>query len=156
MTDKLVMERRAADNAYLHPDFHGALSVGLEYIQTHYGDDAVRDYLRQFARQFYAPLTAALRERGLIAMREHLEQLYAVEGGHVELTMTEDELTMTVDQCPAVQHMRARELPVSPLWHETTRTVYETICEDTSTTFEMIDYEPQTGACRARFSRRAA
>ena len=50
-----VVRRTAQDNRYLHKDFHGALSVGLEYVEHHFGEEAVRDYLRQFARAFYAP-----------------------------------------------------------------------------------------------------
>ena len=36
------LERRAADNAYFHPDFHGALSCGIEYLDAQYGAEAVR------------------------------------------------------------------------------------------------------------------
>ena len=39
---KEVMRRQASDNPYLHRDFHGALSAGIEYLDRHYGEDAVR------------------------------------------------------------------------------------------------------------------
>jgi hypothetical protein len=34
---RLRMERRASDNTYLHKDFHGALSAGLDYLRLTYG-----------------------------------------------------------------------------------------------------------------------
>ena len=42
---KQTMHRTAGDNAYLHQDFHGALSVGIDYVHDHYGEQAVRDYI---------------------------------------------------------------------------------------------------------------
>lgn len=67
---KEVIDRRASDNEYLHKDFHGALSAGIEYLQKNYGTQAVRDYLRQFALAFYSPLKKALGKRGLVAIKE--------------------------------------------------------------------------------------
>ena len=66
---KQRMQRSAGDNEYLHPDFHGALSAGIEYLHQQYGEEAVREYLWQFARAFYAPLTNDLQRRGLVALR---------------------------------------------------------------------------------------
>ena len=73
---KEVMERTARESVYFHQDFHGALSVGIEYLHEQYGEQAVRDYLREFALSFYAPLRRALREKGLAALKDHFEALY--------------------------------------------------------------------------------
>ena len=43
---KRIMQRAASDNVYRHPDFHGALSTGIEYLDAKYGPEAVREYLR--------------------------------------------------------------------------------------------------------------
>jgi hypothetical protein len=102
---KEVMTRTASQNTYLHKDFHGALSVGLIYVQDHFGDDAVREYLRDFARAFYAPLTASVRELGLIALKEHFEKIYDLEGGDTSIKYTNDELIIDVKACPAVTHI---------------------------------------------------
>lgn len=85
-----TMRRKASDNRYLHKDFHGALSLGLEYLERHYGDEAVRDYLRQFVTSFHGPLRAAIRDRGLPALKEYLEGIYRLEGGNIRTTLTED------------------------------------------------------------------
>ena len=67
---KEVMRRSASDNAYLHKDFHGALSAGIEYVYQKYGAEAVRKYLRQFASSFYTPLKADVQRRGLVAFKD--------------------------------------------------------------------------------------
>ena len=88
-----VLHRSAADNEYLHKDFHGALSTGIEYLQQHYGASAVREYLWQFASTFYAPLTADINTRGLAALQEHLQRIYEQEGGEISITMTRNSLS---------------------------------------------------------------
>lgn len=68
---RLRMERRTSDNTYLHKDFHGATSAGPDDLRLTYGDEAVRDFLCQFARAWYQPMREALHRQGLVALREH-------------------------------------------------------------------------------------
>jgi hypothetical protein len=153
---KEVMHREAADNEYLHRDFHGALSVGIAYVDEHYGPEAVRAFLRRFTETFYAPLTDAIRRRGLIALKERIESVYATEGGTVDAQLSADELRVEVAACPAVAHMRANDYPVADLFFETSRTVYEALVDQTPFAMEWQDYDPVTGRSRFRFYRRPA
>lgn len=149
-----VMRRTASDNVYLHKDFHGALSEGIEYIHDRFGEEAVREYLRQFAAAYYAPLTADMKVRGLAALKEHLQRIYRQEDGRFTIRESENELTLTVEACPAVGHMRAAGYRVARLFHETTKTVNETICEGTPFAAELVEYDPTTGRSVQRFYRR--
>ena len=153
---KQIMRRRAADNVYLHKDFHGAMSAGIQYLEERYGADAVVEYLRQFTRAYYAPLTAAIRQRGLVALQEHLERMYEQEGGTVRIALSDDELLLEVEACPAVSHMRERGYSVARMFVETTRTVHEALLEGTAFAFELLEYEPQSGRSRQRFYRSGA
>ncbi len=151
-----VLRRTARDNPYLHKDFHGALSVGLEHLEERFGAEAVREYLRQFAAVFYAPLAADLKRRGLAALKEHFARVYEEEGGKVEITLSEDELRIQVHACPAVTHMQGRGYPVARLFHETTKTVNEAICEGAPYAAELLEYDARTGRSIQRFCRRRA
>ena len=146
-----VMKRKASDNEYLHKDFHGALSCGIEYLHQRFGPDAATLFLRNFARSFYAPLRERIKNQGLRAIREHYEQVYAIEGGKIQFTATEDELVLRVAACPAVQHMRSRGYPVARLFHETINTA---LCEGTCFDAELLKYDPETGRSVQRFFRR--
>ena len=148
-----IIRRRASDNEYLHKDFHGALSVGIEYLHRVYGEQAVRDYLGRFGRVFYAPLRDAIKARGLIALKEHWENIYKIEGGRIEIELSDDEMILKVEACPAVVHMRRQGYPVAELYHETTRTVNDAICEATGFAAELLEYEAQTGRSVQRFYR---
>ena len=151
---KETMDRRASDNDYLHKDFHGALSAGIEYLHDHYGADAVRDYLRQFTITYYAPLIRKLKQEGLSALREHFEKMYEIEGCDTEITCTDDELVISVETCPAVRHMQANGYPVARLFHETTKTVNEALCEGTPFAAVLVEHDEKTGRCVQRFYRR--
>jgi hypothetical protein len=150
-----TMRRHASDNEYLHKDFHGALSAGIEYLDRNYGEEAVREYLRRFATSFYAPLTAEIRKRGLVALKEHFEAIYAHEGGRIRTILTEEELTLEVEACPAVAHMRQHGYAVAGRFIETERTVNAALCEGTAFESELVEYDPQTGRSVQRFRRRA-
>lgn len=149
-----VMRRDADDNEYLHRDFHGALSAGIQYLHENFGEDAVRDYLWQFARAFYAPLTADIQHRGLVALEEHFRSMYSREGGDVQITRSGDQLWVEVRACPAVNHMRKHGYVVAQLFHETTNTVNRAICHDTPFDAELLEYDETTGAGTQRFYRR--
>jgi hypothetical protein len=151
---KRIMRRRAGDNEYLHPDFHCALNRGLLYLEKHFGPRAVTDYLRRFAREYYAPLTRALAEQGLAPLRAYIERIYAVEKAEVHIEQSEDEMTVRVPWCPAVKRIRERGEAISPLFAETTRAVNNAICEGTPFRAELREYDPETGAAVQRFVRR--
>ncbi len=151
---KEVMRRQASDNEYLHKDFHGALSVGLDYLEKNFGEESVTEFLYQFARSFYAPLTDTTRDRGLAALEAHFRQIYSAEGAAFEITASEDELTLRVEACPAVAHMRANNYPVARLWRETDETVDRAIVEGTEFDAETLEYDETTGRSVRRFFRR--
>jgi len=150
---KDVMRRRAADNEHYHADFHGALSAGIEYLDSRLGLQAVREYLRQFANAYYAPLKADIRRRGLPAIRDHYEKVYRREGGRIDVEMSPDELVIRVRACPAVTHMRSRRYAIARAFSETTRTVNEALCEGAAFAAELDEYDDRTGQAVVRFRR---
>ena len=148
-----VMRRKASDNVYLHKDFHGGLSGAIDYLHQNYGEQAVKDFLRRFSLTFYSPLSSVLRERGLCALKEHFEKIYRDEGGKIEMEFSQDEMILKVQACPAVMHMRKHGYRVAEMFSETTRTVNEAICEGTSFSAELLEYEAETGRSVQRFYR---
>lgn len=151
---KEFMERKASDNEYLHKDFHGALSNGIDYLEKNYGKDAVREYLLQFSNSYYAPLKNEICTNGLVALKSYIERIYQVEGGKVNIAFSEDEMIVEIADCPAVSHMKAQGYHVACLFSETTRTVNEAICEDTPYAAELLEYDEETGRSVQRFVRR--
>jgi len=132
----------ASDNVYLHKDFHGALSVGIDYLEENFGEEAVREYLRDFTNTYFAPLKEEVKQRG------------QKEGGEAEITLNDNELIVRVAACPAVTHMHQHGYAVTNMFYETTKTVNEALIADTDFAAELVEYDEETGRSVQRFYRR--
>ncbi len=87
-----TLRQKTPDSKYYHPDFHIAFNYGIEYLHNNFGEESVREYLVQFANVYYAPLKKALQDKGLIAIKEHYENIYQIENAIFSLTISENEL----------------------------------------------------------------
>ena len=76
-----VLDCKASDNAYLHKDFHGAMSYAISYLDAHYGDAGIKEYLEQVAKNAYSPLIEAVKQEGLSAIEKHLRKIFELEQG---------------------------------------------------------------------------
>lgn len=152
---KEIMRRKAADNPYLHKDFHIAFNYGIDYLNKNFGEESVTEYLQQFAGSFYSPLKKSLNERGLIAIKEHYKKIYKIEEAEFKMKFSQDELVIHLSASPAVMHIRTSGHVVAELFHETVTTINKTICKDTLFDFELLEYDKENGACIQRFYRRS-
>ena len=153
-----VMDRRAADNKYLHRDFHVTNDLGVTYIAEKYGPEGVDEYLRTFADGFYGPLTEKIKAEGLAAMEAHIKEIYEIEEASDALTITrtgekggKEELSIALTYCPAVRFMRAHGHVPSPYYRRLTETVDDEIAKNAGYGFEMLSYDEETGAASYRF-----
>lgn len=154
---KKVMERRSSDNKYLHRDFHVSADNGLRYVGENFGDNGVKEYLRTFACAYYKPLVEDVKNRGLTALKEQIENIYLIEEMPevVHCTLTQDQLSVSVDRCPAISYFNQIGYRPSKWYVELTRTVNETIADQCDLGFELISYCEETGAANYRFFKRA-
>ncbi len=148
---KQSITQKASDNPYFHRDFHIAFNFGLEYIHKKFGEESVREYLMQFARTLYAPLMEAINEKGLIAIKDHYEKIYNVEGADYDMDHSKDELIIRLFSSPAVTYIKSNGYIVSPLFNETVETVNKIICENSQYEFELLEYKEENGAYVLRF-----
>ncbi|MCM8789327.1 MAG: hypothetical protein NC907_06020 [Candidatus Omnitrophica bacterium] len=145
--NRLVMRRKASDNVYFHPQFHIAMNMMIDYIEKNFGKEAVRVYLRQFASVYYKPLKEKIEKQGLKALTHYIEELYRKEGGKVKIFCDKNSLKVCVKKCPAVSYIKKKKQRLSRSFFETTRTIYETILEETDFEFKMDKYDRKTGSC---------
>jgi hypothetical protein len=139
--------------SYLHPDFHNSLARGVEYIAEHYGEQGLREYLTKFTLAFHKPLLAKIKEAGLSAITEYLKWLYDTEKAPDALQIEEsaDTLDVTIHYCPAVKHLKSRDIIPHESFEGTCRYVYQALAEESGLGFEMLSYDHDTGAAKFRF-----
>ena len=154
---KRVMERKSADNKYLHRDFHKSMDLGLAYLGEKYGDEAVKEYLVEFAQGYYAPLAEAVRKEGLSPLAEHIRGIYEIEEMPEVLSMdqTENTLDVKVEKCPAIAYFNKTGYAASPWYVEATRTVNGTIAKMAGLDYVQKVYDEADGHSEYRFTRRA-
>jgi hypothetical protein len=150
---KLVMDRRAADNKYLHRDFFISTDTGLRYLGTRYGDAAVQEFLKQFVQDWYGPLAAAIRREGLGALQKHIKKIYEVEeaADSVHTILEEGELRVLEEENPALNYMHSIGYEPSPWYGELIAAVNRYIAEMAGLGFELQSYDQETGKAAYRF-----
>lgn len=150
---KLVMDRRASDNKYLHKDFHCSLNHGIQFIAEKYGYEGLIEYLTDFAKSFYSPLIADTKTRGLSAIKEHIERIYGIEeaSDSLKIVSRPDGLEIYIAKCPAVEHIVKCGITLSKWFIETTATVFRVIAEESGARFELYSYEEDTGKAHYGF-----
>jgi hypothetical protein len=136
----------------VHKDFHGALSYGIRYLAERYGEDKMRAFLSGLGGTVYKPLADAIRERGLDAMRDHLEEVFTAEGGEFEFATEDETLVFHVHRCPAIHHMKEHGYDIAPHFCEHTRIVNEAICGNAGCGCS-VDYDQEAGTCVQKFWR---
>ena len=136
--------------ANVHKDFHGALSYGLQFVEDHYGQDGLRDFLSGLADTMFKPLVEDLRARGLPALRDHWQTIFKLEDGDFDLRMDGDTLVLDVRRCPAVSHMKEHGYAVADHYCEHTRIVNEAVCKAAGYA-SSVEYDQEAGRCVQRF-----
>lgn len=150
--DTTAMHRSAGDNEYFHKDFHNSMNMGVEYLGSHYGTEAVEEYLRDFTNHVYGNLIKAMQSRGLAALQEKILDTYQKEKAldKVQTTLTEKALEVEVSDCPAVAHLRATGRNISSWYVCTTTVVMEALAEKIGAKFSMDSYDEETGKASYR------
>ena len=140
--------------ADVHKDFHGALSLGLQFVEDRHGREGVREFLEGLADSVYAPLVEDLRARGLPALRDHWRTVFDLEDGDVDIDMDNDTLVVDVHCCPALAHIKARGYAVAEHFCEHTRILNDAICRAAGYS-SSVDYDQAAERCVQKFWRAA-
>ncbi len=151
---KEIITRKASDNSYFHKDFHIAFNYALDYLYNNFGKQAVKEYLKQFAESYYSLLKKSLVEKGLLALKEHYENIFNIEDAEYNIELSSDEMNIHLLASPAVIYIKKNGHTVSPVFNETILTVNKEICNNTPYECEVTEYNFQNGGYRLRFFRR--
>lgn len=135
------------------PDFFFAYNATFRHIREQYGEEALRQYWLQMGREHFAHVTRAMRERGLEALREHWETMFAEEpGARVSMTLVDGELELRVQVCPAWRHLKASGREVDESFCDHCLWVSRGMCEPAGV---QVTVQGKEGACVQRFRRAA-
>lgn len=154
--EKLHIERKAADNKYLHKDFHVTADIGIAYVGENYGDIAVKEYLMQYAKSFYKLLAEEVNKNGLKALEDDFKNVYKKEEclEDLQTELTENSLKVKVEKCPAITFMKSIGHNPSKWYKETTYTTYKVLADMCGLDFVVKYYNEEDGSTEFVFTRR--
>ena len=150
-----IMDRRAGDNEYFHPDFHSSMNMGIHYLGENYGIEAVREYLVRYTKNVYRREIAEIKDEGIVAIEKKILDTYKKEKAEdaVSTVLEDGKLTVSVSYCPAVKHLKKTGREVSRWYKYTTETVMETLAAEAGYSFLMEAYDEENGSARYSFSK---
>lgn len=148
----VIMDRKASQNEYFHPDFHSSMNMGIHYIGEHYGMEAVREYLTRYTKNVYQNLMEDIKVRRLQALEDKIRDTYRKEKAEdaLEIALSSDGrgLKVKIKYCPAVKHLKETGRDVSAWYRYTTEVVIEALADSTGYKFELEAYDEKTGAAQ--------
>lgn len=145
-----VMEQKAADQEYLHKDFHGALAYAIKYLDEKFGPEATTQYLHQVADTCYATLSQQMKAQGLVALENHLIEVFSREKGRFSIGYDRQVLVLEVQECPAIAHLKRTGQWFTDRYCVSTVHVNEAICRNAGFRCS-CEYEPGQGRCVQKF-----
>lgn len=152
--DILIMKRSASDNKYLHKDFHQSMNILMDYIFRNFGEDNLVRYLIQYTRAFHQPLHKLLERGEIKYLVSYFTDIYEKEEWPVKMIIREGYLEIEQEGCPGISHIKSLGKTPTPLYIETYRTVYSTLCEGTPIEYSLVYFNHETGACKQVFKRK--
>lgn len=152
MKDIKIIDCKQSDNEYLHKDFHGALCYAIKYLDDNLGQNTTEEYLVQVGRTYFKPLSEKLKKEGLKALESHWHKVFTTEQGEYSLYYEDNTLVLEVNKCPAIEHLKNKNMLFTERYCRTTVVVNNTICHDSGYKCS-CQYQSGKGKCIQKFWR---
>ena len=121
----------------VHKDFHGLTCATLHYLIDNYGEEAMRQVVRNTAQQVYRTMCEALKKGDTAELEEYWSYYLGRECGKFEIEKLPDGVKLTVRDCPALRHLVKLEQQPDQLMCEATRIFNEALAEGSHYTAEL-------------------
>ncbi|MCM8762291.1 MAG: hypothetical protein NC905_00950 [Candidatus Omnitrophica bacterium] len=136
----------------IHKDFHGALSVGFEYLAKKFGKKSLEEFLGVCARSIYKELIKKIKKEGLIAIEKYWNEIFSLEGAKFKIERKKGELILKITECPAISHIVKVGYPVYDDFCIQCRVINRVIAEETGLKSE-ISSDQKKGRCIQKFKK---
>ena len=115
----------------VHKDFHRLTCTTLHYLLDHYGQEAFREVLKNTAQKVYKTIHEGLKNGVPDELAEFWTYYLEREKGEFSLEKAENELRLTVKDCPALRHLVKLDGKTDLVLCEATKVFNEALAEGT-------------------------
>jgi hypothetical protein len=138
----------------MSPDFFFATNAIFRHLHDRYGKEALVEYWRGLADEYYGDRVEAWKSGGLPAVAADWQAYFAQEPqADVEVVLSDKEVELRVRVCPAVKHLRDCSRPIVPYFCEHCDHTCGAMAQRAGLEFERSG---GMGSCRQRFIERRA
>ena len=135
-------------------DFYFAINATFRFILQRFGLEGLRRYWTDAGTQYYAPVAAAWKQRGLSGIAAYWRAFFAAEpGADVQVQQTGNAVVVEVAACPAFRHLRAHQREIVPCFCQQCYFLNEAIAAPAGFT---VRVDGGNGSCRQTFLPRDA
>jgi hypothetical protein len=135
-------------------DFYFAINATFRFILQRFGLEGLRRYWTDLGAQYYAPVTAAWKQRGLPGVGAYWQAFFAAEpGAEVQVQESGAGVVVQVAACPAFRHLRDHHREIVPCFCQHCYFLSEAIAQPAGFT---VRVEGGNGSCRQTFLPRDA
>lgn len=135
-------------------DFYFAINATFRFILKRFGPESLRQYWTDLGTRYFAPVSAAWKQRGLAGVASYWKAFFAAEpGAEVEVISAQDSVTLEVKVCPAIHHLRKHQREIVPCFCQHCYFISEAMAQPANLT---VRIEGGNGSCRQTFLRRDA
>lgn len=96
-------------------DFYFAINATFRFILQRLGPEALHAYWSDLGCRYFAPVAEQWRQGGGKAVADYWRAFFQAEpGAEVTVTEQEERITLDVQVCPAIRHLRANNREIVP------------------------------------------
>lgn len=132
-------------------DFYFAINATFRFVLARHGIEGLRRYWTDMGAGYYRPVMERWKE-GLPSVAEYWRAFFKAEpGAKAEVAETPDAVTLNVQVCPAIKHLRDHGREIVPCFCQHCHFVSEAIAAPAGLT---VRVSGGNGSCTQRFVRR--
>ncbi len=132
-------------------DFYFGINATFRFIYDKLGPQGWRNYLGHLGREYFRPVNAAWREKGLPGIADYWRAFFAAEpGSDVAVHVRPDEVEIEVRVCPAIKHLKEAGREIVPYYCSHCFVLGSVRAEESGYSMRL---EGGNGSCRHRYCR---
>ena len=133
-------------------DFYFGINATFRFVLKRFGIEGLRRYWTEMGAQYFAPVTARWIAGELPAVAAYWRAFFAAEpGADVAVQETPDAVTLEVNVCPAIKHLRDHGREIVPCFCQHCYFMSEAMAQPAGLTVRIAG---GNGSCRQHFTRR--
>jgi predicted ArsR family transcriptional regulator len=142
---------RYRETGEVHLDFYRTLNGTIAWLREQYGDELLDETFRRTARDVYRSIHDDLRRGDDAQLVEHWTYYLEREGGRFTVTREDGEVSLAVEECPAIAYLKGRGIAIDPAFCRQTVVLNEALAEGTP--FDITTEVLGEGRCRQTIRR---